>query len=102
MVMALIKMLIVIDMEAKYTKKHSYHFLLPLISSMLMGAIMFIGAKSRCNHYLIVCFFHQFFKKKFKVENKLNFLHIIKFNILFYKCLKYEIISLTFGLSKVM
>jgi hypothetical protein len=31
----------------------------------------------------------------------LNVLHIVKSNIFFYKCPKYEIISLTFGSSKV-
>jgi hypothetical protein len=43
-----------------------------------------------------------FFLKAFKLENKFNFFHIIKFNILFDKCPKYEIISLTFGPSKVV
>ncbi len=66
------------------------------------GAIMLIGSKSRHNHYLILCFLHQFKKKEFYLENKLMFLHIFKFNILFYNFLKYEIISLTFGPSKVV
>jgi len=36
------------------------------------------------------------------MENKLKILHIIKYNILFNKFAKYEIISLTFGRSKVV
>jgi hypothetical protein len=42
-----------------------------------MGAIMLIGAKSGHNHCLILCFLYQF-------------------------CIKYEIISLTFGPSKIV
>ncbi len=38
-------------------------------------------------------------KNKIELENKLKFLHIIKFNILLYKYPKYEIILLTFGLK---
>jgi hypothetical protein len=60
------------------------------------------GAKSNYNNYLILCFLHQKLKKEFKLENILKFSHIIKSNILFYKCSKYEIILLTFGPSKEM
>jgi len=67
-----------------------------------MGAVMLIGIKSSHNHCLILCFFHQIFIEKVQLENKLKLLHIIKSNILLYKFSKYEIIPLTFGLSKVV
>jgi hypothetical protein len=54
------------------------------------GAIMLIGVKNNCNHYLFFLFFTP------------KVLHIIKFNILFYKCPKYEIISSTFGPFKIV
>ncbi len=63
---------------------------------------MLIGAKSKCDHYLILCFLHQILFKRILIENKLKKFHIIKSNFLFYKFLKYEIISLTFGPSKVV
>jgi hypothetical protein len=61
---------------------------------------MSIKAKSSHNHYLILCFLHQFLEIQF--EDKFNFKHIIKFNILIYIFFKYEIISLTFGPSKIV
>jgi hypothetical protein len=33
-----------------------------------MGVIMPIRAKSSCNHYLILCFLHQIFKKIFNLK----------------------------------
>ncbi len=69
---------------------------------MLLGVIMLIGAKSSCNHCLFCVFHTKFFKKEFEFKNKLNFLHMIKSNILFYKSPKYEFVSLTFGPSKIM
>jgi hypothetical protein len=69
---------------------------------MYPGVVMLIGAKNGRNHYLILL---MFFKPNVFKEN-LNFfflkLHIIKSNILFYKCSKYEIISLTFEPLKVV
>jgi hypothetical protein len=62
----------------------------------LLSVVMLIGAKSNHNHYLIMCFLHQ------NNLNNLKILHVIKSNILFHKCSKYEIISSTFGPSKVM
>jgi hypothetical protein len=65
-----------------------------------VGVVMLIGAKSNCNHCLIYFFKNQLYKKK--LENKLNIFHVTKFDILFYKCLKFEIISLTFRHLKVV
>ncbi len=65
-----------------------------------LGAIMLIGAKCNHNHYLILYFYTKNIIREFQFENKQFFPHIIKFNILFYKCSTYEIISLTFETSK--
>jgi hypothetical protein len=62
---------------------------------------MLIGAKSSRNRCLIFIFYTKIYYV-IKTWNKLIFLHIIKSNILFYKCPKYEIISLTFGPSKIV
>ncbi len=43
------------------------------ISNIYVGAVMLIGVKRSCNHCLKLCFFHQMFTKKFKLENKLKF-----------------------------
>jgi hypothetical protein len=51
---------------------------------------------------LLIVIFYSHILKEFWLENKLDVLDIIKSNILFYKNSKYEIISLTFGPSKVV
>jgi hypothetical protein len=63
---------------------------------------MLIGAKSSHNHCLVCGFYTINFKNKIKFENKLFSWHIIKFNILLYKCSKYEIILLPFGPSNAV
>jgi hypothetical protein len=61
---------------------------------------MVIGAKNNHNHYLILCFLHQFKKNQFE-ENKLIF-YTLSNLISYLKKIKYEIISLTFGPSKIV
>jgi hypothetical protein len=57
---------------------------------------MLIKAKNKLLNFVFLT------PKKLKMENKLKKLHIIKYIILFNKFPKYEIISLTFGISKVV
>jgi len=62
---------------------------------------MLIGAKSSRNCCLIFIFYTKIYYLK-KLEYIYIFLHINKSNILFYKCPIYEVISLTFGPSKIV